>query len=51
MTERNYYEVLHINNLAEPEAIHAAYKRLSKEYQHNKLALFAIPSPKRYLKT
>jgi curved DNA-binding protein CbpA len=40
MEERNYYEVLQINNSAESEAIHAAYKRLSKEYQNSKFALY-----------
>jgi len=40
MTERNYYEVLQLNNSADLEAIHAGYKRLSKEYQHNEFTLF-----------
>lgn len=35
MSEKNYYEVLQINDSAESEAIHAAYKRLAKKYQHN----------------
>ena len=40
MQERNYYEILEIDNSAESEAIHLAYKRLSKEYQHNESTLF-----------
>ena len=40
MEERNYYEVLQINNSAESEEIHAAYKHLSKEYQNSKYALY-----------
>lgn len=40
MPEKNYYEILQINNSAESEAIHAAYKHISKEYQYGEFALY-----------
>ena len=40
MQEGNYYEILEIDNSAESQTIHIAYKRLSKEYQQNELTLY-----------
>ena len=40
MTEKNYYEILQINDSAQSETIHAAYKRLAKESQYNETDLF-----------
>ncbi len=40
MSEKKYYEILHIESSAERKQIHEAYKYLAKEYQYEENDLF-----------